>query len=208
MTMSHATTLFLALYLCITAAFGQHEWKYVAGREGIRVYAKSLPHSKVKAMKAECALDARVNEVITLLMDVQAAEKWVCHTKSCRLVRSVSENELFYHTEVNLPWPLDNRDFVTHLKVIRDPESEVVKVDAPAVPGMVPVRSGVVRINRSLNQWVIRPLPGNKVWVEYTLQVDPGGHIPAHVVNMFACRAPIETFQNMRRELKLRQRTQ
>lgn len=203
--MKHAITSLLALYLCVTFAFGQREWKHVAGRDGIKVYTKTVPDSKIRAMRAECVLNAGVDEVIALLMDVKAAEKWVCHTKSCRLVRSVSDTELIYYTEVSLPWPLDNRDFVTHLKVIRDPGSGIVKIDAPAVPGVVPVRNGIVRISRSLNEWVVRPLPGNKVWVEYTLQVDPGGHIPPHVVNLFACRAPIETFLNMRRELKSRQ---
>jgi len=191
----------LALCLRVTHASAQTEWKRVAARDGIKVYAKSVPDTKVRAMKAECALDASVEEVVALLLDVRAAERWVCHTKSCRLIKKISETELFYHTEVSLPWPLDNRDFVTHLKVIRHENSDVVTVDAPAVPGIVPARDGIVRINTSVNRWVIHPLQRGKVWVEYTLQVDPGGHIPAHVVNMFACRAPIETFQNMRKVL-------
>lgn len=188
----------MALFLCVTRATAQAEWRRVAARDGIKVYTKAVPDSKIRAMKAECVLDAGVDEVVALLLDVKAAERWVCHTKSCKLIKRVSDTELFYHTEVNLPWPLDNRDFVTHLSVVKHEKSDVVTVEAPAVPGMVPLRAGVVRISASVNRWLIRPLPNGKVWVEYTLQVDPGGHIPAHVVNMFACRAPIETFQNMR----------
>lgn len=188
----------MALFLCVTHALAQAEWKRVAMRDGIKVYAKTVPDSKIKAMRAECTLDAGVEEVIALLMDVEAAGQWVCHTKSCKLIKRVSDTELFYHTEVSLPWPLDNRDFVTQLKVIKDEGSNIVTVEAPAVPGIVPVRDGIVRVGRSINRWLIRPMPNGKVWIEYTLQVDPGGHIPAHVVNMFACRAPIETFQNMR----------
>ena len=194
----------LSLYLCITQAFAQAEWRRVAVRDGIKVYAKTVPDSRIKAMKAECTLDAGADEVIALLLDVKAAERWVCHTKSCKLIRKVSDTELFYHTEVSLPWPLDNRDFVTHLRVIKHEKSDIVTVEAPAVPGIVPLREGIVRINASINRWLIRPLPNGKVWVEYMLQVDPGGHIPAHVVNMFACRAPIETFQNMRKVLRER----
>lgn len=194
----------LSLYLCITHAVAQAEWSRVAMRDGIKVYAKTVPDSKIKAMKAECTLDAGLDEVIALLLDVKAAEQWVCHTKSCRLIRRVSDTELLYHTEVSLPWPLDNRDFVTHLRVIKHEGSGAVTVEAPAVPGIVPLREGVVRINASINRWLLRQLPDGKVWVEYLLQVDPGGHIPAHVVNLFACRAPIETFQNMRNVLRKR----
>lgn len=196
----------VALYLCVTQAIAQAEWKRVAARDGIKVYAKGVRDSKIKAMKAECTLHADVEEVIALLMDVEAAGQWVCHTKSCKLIKRVSDTELFYHTEVSLPWPLDNRDFVTQLKVLRDEANGVVTVDAPAVPGIVPVREGIVRVSRSINRWMIRPLPNGQACVEYILQVDPGGHIPAHVVNMFACRAPIETFQNMRKVLAARRK--
>ena len=196
----------IAVFLCVTCAVAQADWKRVAVRDGIKVYAKTIPDSKVKAMKAECTLDAGVEEIIALLLDVDAAERWVCHTKSCKLIRRVSDTELFYHTEVSLPWPLDNRDFVTHLRVIKHEKSDVVTIEAPAVPGVLPSREGIVRISGSVNRWLIRPLPNGKAWVEYMLQVDPGGHIPAHVVNMFACRAPIETFQNMRKILRERKR--
>lgn len=133
----------LSLYLCITHAVAQAEWRRVAMRDGIKVYAKTVPDSKIKAMKAECTLDAGLDEVIALLLDVKAAEQWVCHTKSCRLIRRVSDTELLYHTEVSLPWPLDNRDFVTHLRVIKHERSGVVTVEAPAVPGIVPLREGL-----------------------------------------------------------------
>lgn len=196
----------MALFLCVTKTFAQAGWRRVAARDGIKVYAKTVPDSKIKAMKAECVLDADVDEVIALLLDVNAAEQWVCHTKSCRLIKRVSDTELLYHTEVSLPWPLDNRDFVTHLRVIRSENSPITTIEAPAIPGIMPVREGVVRISTSINRWVLHPLPSARVRVEYTLQVDPGGHIPAHVVNMFACRAPIETFQNMRKVLADRKR--
>lgn len=204
--MNRVIVTLLALLLSVNAVFSQDGWKYAAGRNGIKVYSKTVADSKIKAMKAECVLDADVEEILALLMDVKAAEKWVCHTKSCSLIRKVSDSEMYYHTEVSLPWPLDNRDFVTHLKVLRDAHSGVVIVDAPAVPGVMPARDGVVRISHSKNQWTLKPVQGGKTHVEYTLQVDPGGHIPAHVVNMFACRAPIETFGNMRKELQSRKR--
>ncbi|MGG7665461.1 START domain-containing protein [Dyadobacter sp. BHUBP1] len=196
----------MALLLCVTNAHAQVEWRRVAVRDGIKVFAKTVPDSKIKAMKAECVLDAEVDEVVALLLDVDAAERWVCHTKSCKLIKKISDTELLYYTEVSLPWPLDNRDFVTHLRVIRIENSPIMTIEAPAIPGIMPVREGVVRISTSINRWVLHPLPNARVRVEYTLQVDPGGHLPAHVVNMFACRAPIETFQNMRQVLAERKR--
>ncbi|NIJ54771.1 START domain-containing protein [Dyadobacter arcticus] len=182
----------------------QENWKYVAGKENIKVYNRPVSNSKIKALKAEMILDASALEVVELIMDVAAAKRWVCHTKSCELIRKVSENELYYYTEVSLPWPLDNRDFVAHIKVSEDPVTKIVTVDAPAVPGWVAKKKGIVRVDHSIGLWKIQPISAKKAKVEYVLQVDPGGAIPAHVVNMFASQGPIETFINMKKELNLR----
>jgi hypothetical protein len=188
--------------------FGQAEnlsqWKFVSGREGIKVYNRSVLNSKIKALKAECILKASAEEVVGLLLDIPAAKKWVCHAKECVLLKTVSDRELFYYTEVDLPWPLDNRDFVTHLKISEDPVTKAININAPAVPGIVPPKKGRIRISQSMASWTITPVGGGKLRVEYTLQVDPGGLIPAHIVNMFACQAPVETFTNMKKELQLR----
>jgi hypothetical protein len=180
----------------------QEKWKLVEQKGDIKVYSKTVADSRIKALKAECVLNANASEVVALLLDVKAAEKWVCHTKSCSLVKKISDTEIYYYTEVSLPWPLDNRDFVTHLTVSEDPATNTVTVNSPAVSGWVPAKEGVVRVNHSKSSWIIRPAGEGKVMVEYALQVDPGGHIPAWVVNSFACQGPVETFTKMKKLLK------
>ncbi|WAC12594.1 START domain-containing protein [Dyadobacter pollutisoli] len=207
--MKNLILVIIAFFLPIFPATGQPhreqaDWKLVERKGDIKVYAKAVADSKIKALKAECILNASAAEVVALLLDVKAAEKWVCHTKSCSLVRKISETEIYYYTEVSLPWPLDNRDFVTHLTVSEDPVTKIVTVNAPAVSGWVPIKKGIVRVSHSKSSWIIKPMGEGKVTVEYALQVDPGGHIPACVVNTFACQGPVETFTNMKKELRSR----
>jgi hypothetical protein len=204
--MKNLILVIITFYFPIFSTRGQspgelEKWKLIEKTDGIKVYSKAVPDSKIKALRAECMLDASVAQVVALLLDVKAVEKWVCHTKSCTLIKKVSETEIYYHTEVNLPWPLDNRDFVTHLKISEDPLTKIVTVHAPAVPGWIPEKKGIVRVNHSKSLWLIKPIGEHKVMVEYTLQVDPGGHIPACVVNTFAIQGPIETFTNMKKLL-------
>lgn len=196
--MSKAIIIFLLLYFPVV---GQSEWKLTAEKEGIRVYAKTVADSKIKALRAECVVKSTVQEVVALLLDVKAAEKWVCHTKVCSLVRKVSPTELYYYTEVSLPWPMENRDFVAHMEVFKDPVTKIVTVNAPAVPGLVSPKKGKVRINHSYNVWKIIPLDKEHVKLDYTLQVDPGGLLPAWVVNSFASQGPIISFTAMKKEL-------
>ncbi len=149
-------------------------------------------------------MHATVAEVVDLMKDIPATGKWMCHTKRCYLLKRVSENELFYYTEVSLPWPLDNRDFVSHMTIAEDPASQVVTVNTPAVPGHIPVKNGLVRITGSESRWTITPVGDAKVRLEYMLRVDPGGIIPSHIVNYFALQAPFETFDKMKAQILAR----
>lgn len=197
-----ATALFL-FYTSITTVSGQAAWNMIAENDGIKVYSRSVPTSKVKAVKVECMVKASASQLVTLLMDLPVATEWVSHTKSCVLVKRISASELLYYSEVSLPWPLENRDFVAHIRVSQDLATKVVTVDAPAVPGWVAEKKGIVRITHSTGHWIITPVEPGSVKVEYTLQVDPGGIIPAWTVNMLAAQGPMESFKNMRNQLQL-----
>lgn len=197
--------VFLLFYFQIIPVSGQPEWKLIKEDTGIKVYSKTVADSKIKAIKAELILKASVTQLVALLLDVNAATQWVFHTKSCVLIRKISASELYYYSEVSLPWPLENRDFVAHIKVSQDLKTKIVTVNAPAVPGWIPEKSGIVRISHSVGLWIITPIDIDKIKLEYSLQVDPGGVIPAWVVNTFAAQGPIESFKKMRIQLKLPQ---
>lgn len=182
-------------------AVAQNNWKFAKEEDGIKVYSRAVPESKVKALKVECVINSGAAQLVALLMDVKAAERWVSHTKSCSLIRKVSAAELYYYSEVSLPWPLENRDFVAHVKVWQDPATKVITLDAPAIPGVIAAKKGIVRVSQSKGLWIITPLDKGRVKVSYSLQVDPGSIIPAWAVNSLSAQGPLESFQNMRREL-------
>jgi hypothetical protein len=183
-------------------ASAQRGWKLVTESEGIKVFSQSVPNSKINALRVECEVEGSLGQVVTMLLDVEAAEKWVYHTKSCNLIKKISPSELYYYSEVSMPWPIANRDFVAHIRVSQDKVSKVVTVDAPAVPGFVEPKNDIVRISHSKGLWVLLPLPRGKVGIVYTLQVDPGGDIPAWVVNMFSAQGPLHSFRKMKQELR------
>ncbi|WP_439555485.1 START domain-containing protein [Dyadobacter sp.] len=191
----------LILNLSLTAVLGQAEWVLAASRGDVRIYSRTVAGSRIKVLRAACTMQATTAEVLSLLKDIPATGKWMCHTKRCELIRKISEDELYYYTEVSLPWPLDNRDFVSHMTITRDLSSQVVTVNSPAVPGHIPAKKGLVRITQSESKWTITPVGNAKVKLEYMLRVDPGGFIPAHIVNYFALQAPFETFDKMKTEL-------
>jgi len=185
-----------------TVAFAQTDWKLKNEKDGIKVYVGAVPDSKFKAIKVECELNSTLSQLVKVLLDIKTCPEWVDHTKSCTLVKQVSPSELYYYSEINIPWPAQNRDFVAHLTVRQNPNTKVVTVDGPAVEGFVPEKDGVVRVHSSKGLWILTPVKKDVVKVIYTLQTDPGGAIPAWLVNMLVASGPMKSFQALKLELK------
>jgi ribosome-associated toxin RatA of RatAB toxin-antitoxin module len=194
------TTLILVIQ--VVSAIAQENWKLQKDKDGIQVYSGDFPDSKIRAIKVVAIYTASSEEIGDRVMDINSAPDWVSHLKSSYLIKQVSKNELYYYAEVSLPWPVANRDFVAHLTRNEDMQTKAITIEGPAVTGVVPEKKGIIRINNSTGKWIITPLENNQVKVEYSLHVDPAGSIPTWLVNMFSGDAPMEIFQNLRKQLK------
>jgi hypothetical protein len=196
---------FLAVFVLFAAAggvSGQEDWKLRSDKDGVAIYMRSLPDSKFKAIKVECEVNATLSQLVAVLLDVNTAPEWVYNTRSCVLLKQVSPSELYYYSEVSIPWPASNRDFIAHLITVQDPQTKVVTVYGPTAPDLVPVKKDIVRVRKSEGRWVLTPIGRHTVKIVYTLHVDPGGNIPAWLVNMFATKGPSESFKGLKLQLQ------
>jgi hypothetical protein len=193
-------TLLLATLLVFPQP--QQGWVLKNKTDNILIYTRDEPGSRFDAIRVTCELTATLSQFVSVIMDVNAGAEWVYSTKSSVLLKQVSPSELFYYSEVNLPWPITNRDFIAHLTVSQDPISHVVTIKGPTVNHYLPEKKNIVRVAHSEGLWVITPLPGHKVSVEYTLITDPGGSLPAWMVNLFATKGPLESFKKLAIQLR------
>ncbi len=193
---------FLFLTLCSFSAIAQSDWKLHSSKDGIQVYTKNVPKSPFKALKTVCNIETSLSRLTAVLLDVKNTKDWVYATRVCSLLKQTSPSELFYYSEVSLPWPASNRDFIIRIAVSQDPKTKALTVIAENKPDYVPGKKGIVRIQQSEAHWLITPLANGFVKVEYTMAVDPGGLLPAWLVNMFVSKGPYQTFVKLREQVK------
>lgn len=184
------------------AVSAQTVWKLSTEKDGMKIYTGQVPDSKIKAVKVECDMEAKASQLVALVLDVNKSAEWMYHTRVSTMIKQVSPAELYYYSEVNLPWPTHNRDFVAHLTASQNPDTKVVVIDGPAVKSMVPEKKNVVRVNNSTGKWMITPCGSDHIKVVYTLHVEPGGSLPAWIVNMFAAEGPLKVFEQLRVQLQ------
>ena len=181
---------------------GQGNWELKSTRTGISIFTRTFPDSRFKAVKVECELDATLSQLVAVILDVNTGAEWVYSTKTSVLLKQVSPSDLFYYSEVNIPWPISNRDFIAELKVVQDPATRIVTVYGPTFADYLPVKKDIVRVTKAEGKWIISPVARNRIKVEYTLRMDPGGDVPAWLINMFATKGPYESFKNLKRQIQ------
>jgi hypothetical protein len=76
-------------------------------------------------------------------------------------------------------------------------------ITATSIPEYMPRKKNVVRVPMSKAVWKITEMKSHKLQVEYFVEIDFGGEIPAWVVNSLSHKAPYETFKSMKEKIGL-----
>ncbi|HLX92583.1 MAG TPA: START domain-containing protein [Puia sp.] len=181
----------------------QGEWHLKKDQGGIRIYMRSNNHSSFNEIKAEMTIDSKLSALAALLLDVHNHTNWVYSVKTCYLLRQVSNNELYYYEVIDSPFPANDRDLIVHLKIMQDSISRVMTVTATNIPDYMPAKKNVVRVPLSKEFWHVVPSADNLLRIEYYLEVDPGGSVPAWLINSFAEKGPFETFRRLQQEVDI-----
>lgn len=187
--------------ILVHVAWAQKTWKLISEKDGIYVYTQNLENSKFKAVRAVCTVDCGITRLSYVLMDVSNTRDWVYATKVCKLLKKMSPTDIFYYSEVELPWPVSNRDFIIRITLTQDPKTKIARIVAENHPEYVPEKKNVVRIPKSSGNWILTPLSDGRTKVEYIIHVDPGGSVPAWMVNMLADVGPHSSFSKLKKEV-------
>jgi hypothetical protein len=121
------------------------------------------------------------------------------------LLKSSTDTDLFFYTEIECPWPFENRDVVVHMNLTQNTENKEMTVIAQSTDGYLPEKDNVVRMKYSRVTWVVTPMNNRHLKVNYKVQIDPGGSVPAWLLNAFASKGPYESFSKLKAEIKLPQ---
>jgi START domain len=185
-------------------SYGQSDCILRKDADGIKVYTCKAEHTKLKSIKATFSVNVSSVELVKLVKDIAGYNEWQYNTTNARVLKVISDDELIYYAEVVAPWPISNRDLVVHLKVNREPLTNTIIISANSLPDYTPNKKGIVRVPMSTSQWVIRLISESSVSVDYTMLINPGGSVPAWMVNMVAEEAPYMSFRDFKKIIELR----
>jgi len=122
--------------------------------------------------------------------------QWVYKCTEGKLLEKVNPHEFYYYAVSNMPYPIKDRDMVMHCKQWKD-ASGVIYSSSTAVPTFIPATKDRIRIPYFKSEWKITPLSEDRILVDYTAITNPGGSLPAWIVNLAVTTGPLKTIQQL-----------
>ncbi len=189
--------VFLYFILIQSQSFCQADtvngWKLSKDKNGIQVFTRNIEGTKFKEYKTLCEIDVTPEDLVAILVDVESYTKWMAYVKVAEILKTEGEDRFYVYSEVGVPWPFNNRDEITLSVVKRQEESPELTIEITIIPGYIPEKKGIVRMPSGSGLWVFTPMENGKTKIYHQFGGDPGGNIPAWIVDMFLVDGPYKT---------------
>jgi hypothetical protein len=196
------TVLFCLMFLSFGLSLSaQEKWVFKKEKDGIKIYSRVSHNSRFDDLKIEIDLTGTIAQLAGILLDVEKYTQWAYGTKISRIIKRISNTELIYYSEIGVPWPASNRDFYANFKVMVDSGSHSMKVISSGMKNYQPEKNNLVRIPMSKGIWYANTISDKKIHLQYILELDPGGTVPGWVLNIFATKGPMQTFENLKKRM-------
>jgi len=193
----------LVLIFFSHSVYSQSGWVLRKEENGIFIYDLKSDTSKFNSIKVETELAGKVEDLLSILLDVGTHYKWAYGTKSASMLKRISDKEIIFYKEINSPaLMVSDRDIVIRMKIIQNSTSKSINVESIALPNFIPPKKNLVRVPMSNEKWIITPLTNQRIKINYFLKINPGGSLPPMLVNIFVARGPYESFTNLKELLK------
>ena len=190
--------ILLTLFTSIDC-FSQEETGWALSRKsnGVNIYMRRNSNSPVKEVMGKMTVKSSLAALVYIVKDSENHYQWIYANKQARMLKTINNFEWIYYNESQAPWPVSNRDIITHAKMRQDSSSLKIVIDSKGIPKYMPEKEGLVRIPRLNTSWEFTPKKNGMVDVRFELEIDLGGNIPPWLVNVSIDKGPMNTLQNM-----------
>ena len=195
--------LIAALVLCGSQLSAEEEWDLKRDRDGIQVHTRSVSGSPYDEVRAETVVQGvRLSSLVALVMDADACAAWADRCAESYVVDTLSDTEALVYTHNDLPFPVKDRDVVSHARWEQDPETFTVRMVSEAVSGYVEEQRGRQRLTEANVSWQFVPLADGSIRVINQAHINPGSNLPGWITNMLLIDTPFETMKAYLEEVR------
>lgn len=159
-------------------------WQLMLDREGVQIYTRDWPGSSFVAIKAEQIIHSSLSNIVANYADIDSFPEWVKDMEDAYPLSSFDDaRSRIIYMKMNLPWPLGDRDIVSGQSYEQDDQTKVVRIREWNEADAIPENKGIIRMPRLNNEFVLLPEGESLTRMIWQGHTEPGGYIPAFLVN-------------------------
>lgn len=193
--------LALSLFLSGVVLAQEGEWKKIREKDGIEIFNRKNQYSDFKEFTSRMVIGGTINQFLAVLYDVEALPSWGYKVEEASLISRSSDSLQVYYAVAKAPFPYKDRDGVYLNRFIWDPVERTLLVEIELLEDQLAEKEDLVRM-KGFGFWKAIEMPNERLEVQFQMQMDPGGNIPAWLSNMFSGDTPYFTMQGLKKAMK------
>jgi ribosome-associated toxin RatA of RatAB toxin-antitoxin module len=195
--MNQLNYLIVIILLCSSFTPGENndeEWSLVRESDQIQVFKKPTPNG-YNAIRIEAVVRAPLKTFIEFVNQVDRYPEWVYKCREAEELDNPVNSTMKYWMVSDFPFPFKDRE-LTAVSFHHVDERGIFHSASFAEPGSVDDANVV--ITKFDARWKVTPTAQNEIKIEYEVQTEPGGHIPAWLYNLAVDQGPFKTMQSLK----------
>ena len=193
--------IFILFLLTSFANTFSSEWRLVKEKNNIKIYSKSDEDSSLVSFRGVGEVNAPFGKVVQIVLDPNRARTWGKDLKESKVLKWIKKPlEFVEYNEVNMPLFIQNRDFVSKIKITVNKKEKYIRVDYVKDHDYEnPVKEDNILGDLTGSYFIVHSIDGGRrALLDGVAIADPKGWIPGWVVNLFQSNWPYGTITKIR----------
>ena len=177
----------------------ENPWVQKKDKNGIQVFVRNVEGIQFKEFMGVAVMDATPEKLNAIVADVPNQVNWMCDMIEAKFVKEDPINPIQYNV-VTAPL-VSNRDVILQGRIVKSP-GKIVRYFQQITIDSIPPKKGIIRMPRMVGFWMFESMGKNQTKVTYQNLADPGGTLPAGLVNLLIVKQPFVTLEGLRKQLE------
>jgi hypothetical protein len=154
-------------------------------------------------MRGQTRMVGEVRHLLAIVLDDRRSTEWAKGADETRVLRSPDPHSQLIYAHSRQPWPVRDRDLIMKRTVEELTPGKAYRVHLVCMPNERPELDDVVRVRHCETSFVLRAIDGSHTQIDYRVQADPGGKIPAWMVRRASRSIPLDTLRALAKQVEL-----
>ncbi len=186
----------------------EEEWCFVYEADGITVHKRINEDTIFIEFKSTGVLRGEISDYLAVILDTEIMPDWAPQCIEAQNIESSNDRETIVYVACNGVWPVADRDYVAKRTVSADSEISTVRININLIESPdTPDIKGRVHIPYLHCCWILKRINPSHTHVELRACVDPGGWLPAWLLNWGYRRIPYRYLKELESKIVERSHT-